>query len=103
MKTIRLVKKLVKIQNLTPSQERSTGAAFNNSKSIVGCLTDYLSSEIPRIDKKLNNPEVLYKSAGAERYVAALLGERSTLNNLLELLTQEVTVLDDDPSGEYNV
>lgn len=103
MKTIRLVKKLVKIQNLTPSQERSTGAAFNNSKSIVGCLTDYLSSEITKIDKKLNNTQALYSSASAERGVACLLGERAALNNLLELLTQEVTVLDDDPSGEYNV
>ncbi len=103
MKTIRLVKKLTKIQHLTPVEERACGAAFNNSTGIVGCLQDYLSSEIAKVDRKLNSPESLYKSAGSERMVALLLGERATYNNLLELLTTEVTVLDDDPSGEYNV
>lgn len=103
MKTIRLVKKLAKIQKLSLAEERSTGAAFNNSKGIVGCLHDYLNSEVARIDKKLNKPEALYKNTAGDRLVATLLAERATLNNLLELLTTEVTVLDDDQSGEYNV
>ena len=102
MKTIRLVKKLVKIQNLTPSEERSTAAAFNNSKGVIGCLNDYLGSEIAALDKQLSNPSALYKNAGSDRYVAFTLAERSTLIKLLDLLTKEVKVLDDDQSGEYN-
>lgn len=100
MKTIKLVKKLVKIQNLTASEERSTAAAFNNSAGVIGCLTDYLGSEIALIDKQLANPKTLYQNAGADRYVAFKLAERATQQKLLDLLTQEVKVLDDDPSGE---
>ena len=100
MKTIRLVKKLVKIQSLTPSEERSTAAAFNNSKGVIGCLTDYLGSERDAIDKQLANPKALYQNAGSDRYVAFKLAERATLVNLLDLLTKEVKVLDDDQSGE---
>ena len=48
MKTIKLVGKLGRIQNLTESEKRSTGAAFNNSKAVIGCITDYLGSEIAR-------------------------------------------------------
>lgn len=102
MKTIRLVKKLVKIQNLTPSEERSTAAAFNNSKGVIGCINDYLGSEIATIDKQLTNPIALYKNAGADRYVAFKLAERAVLLKLTDLLTQERKVLDDDQSGEYN-
>ncbi len=100
MKTIRLVKKLVKIQSLTPKEERSTAAAFNNSKGVIGCLTDYLGSEIALIDKQLANPKALYQNAGSDRYVAFKLAERATQQKLLDLLTQEEKVLDDDQSGE---
>ena len=98
--TIKLVKKLVKIQSLTPAEERSTAAAFNNSKGVVGCLTDYLGYEIAKLDKQLSNPKALYANAGSDRYVAFRLAERATLDGLLELLTIEAKVLDDDPSGE---
>lgn len=102
MKTIHLVKKLTRIQNLTPSEERSTAAAFNNSKGVIGCLTDYLGNEIAVLDKQLNNPKTLYENTDADRYVAFRLAERAALMKLLDLLTQEVTVLDDDQCGEYN-
>ncbi len=100
MKTLSIVKKLVNIQNLTPSEERSTAAAFNNSKGVIGCITDYLESEIAKIDKKLANPTALYVNKGSDRYVAFKLAERACQNNLLLLLTNEKEVLDDDPSGE---
>lgn len=98
--TIKLVKKLVRIQNLTPAEERSTAAAFNNSKGVIGCLTDYLGNEIAKLDKQLANPKTLYENAAADLYVAFKLAERATLVGLLDLLTLEVKVLDDDQSGE---
>ena len=100
MKTLRIVKKLVRIQTLTAAEERSTAAAFNNSKAIIGCLTDYLGFEIAKLDKQLNNPSKLYAHAAPDRHVAFILAERSTLVSLLELLTLEAKVLDDDQSGE---
>lgn len=100
METIRLVKRLVKIQNLTPAQERSTAAAFNNSKGVIGCLEDYLNYEIQQIDKKLSNPTELYKMPSADRYVTFKLAERANLQKLLDLLKDKVNVLDNDPSGE---
>jgi len=100
MKTIRLVNKLEKIQNLTPSEKRSTAAAFNNSKSVIGCITDYLESEIKLIDKELQNPKALYQNDNASTYVAFRLAERSRNLKLLHLLTEEIEVLDDDHSGE---
>lgn len=102
IKAVRLVKKLARIQHLTPAEERATAAAFNNSVAIVECVKDYLKHECAYIDKKLNDAEHLYSKSGADRLVAVLLAERSTYNKLLELLTQEAKVLDDDPSGEYN-
>ena len=99
MKTIRLVNKLEKIQNLTPSEKRSTAAAFNNSTAIIGCITDYLNDEINQVDKKLLNPAKLYSGDKAQIYVTCILAERARNLELLHLLTEEITV-DDDQSGE---
>ncbi len=99
METLRIVKKLAKIQSLTASEEHSTAVAFNNSKGIIGCLTDYLESELQHIDRELSNPSTLYKRDGADLYVAFKLSERANLTKLLELLTIKVKVLD-ATSGE---
>ncbi len=100
MQTIKLVKKLAKIQNLTASEQRSTAAAFNDNPGIVGCFKDYLESEIAKLDKQLANPKALYENAGSDRYVAFRLAERATLVRLLGLLTIEAKVLDDDQSKD---
>ena len=95
METIKIVKRLERIQNLTPEQKRATAVAFNNSKAVVGCLTDYLESEINRLDKTLQDPEELYKDSKSDTYVAFLLAERATLVKFIRLLTEE-TILDCD-------
>jgi hypothetical protein len=100
VKTIRLVNKLEKIQNLTPSEKRSTAAAFNNSKAVIGCITDYLSNEIQRIDKVLNNPVKLYQNNNANNFVAFKLAERASMITLLLLLTEQIEVLDATSVGE---
>jgi hypothetical protein len=100
MQTIRLIKKLVRIQDLTAEQERATAAALNNSQAVIGCITDYLESEVNQIDKELRKPKALYDHAGSGQYVTFRLAERASLLNLLDLLTEEVKVLDDDQSGE---
>lgn len=100
MKTIRLVNKLERIQNLTPSEKRSTAAAFNNSTAVIGCITDYLSHTIQAIDKELSNPIEIYKNPNADHYVAFRLAERARINKLLRLLTEQTEVLDDDPSKD---
>jgi len=96
MKTIKLVAKLVRIQNLTESEKRSTGAAFNNSKAVIGCITDYLGSEIAKIDKELADPTKLYQNERADTYVAFKLAERSRNIKLINLLTEEIEILDGD-------
>lgn len=96
MKTIRLVNKLEKIQNLTESEKRSTAAAFNNSKAVVGCITDYLGSEIAKIDKELADPTKLYQNNRAEQYIAFRLAERARNIKLINLLTEEIEILDGD-------
>lgn len=96
MKTIKLITNLAKIQNLTPSEKRSTAAAFNNSKAVIGCITDYLSSEIAKLDKELASPAKLYQSNNADTYVAFRLAERARNIKLLNLLTEEIELLDGD-------
>ena len=96
MKTLRIVNKLEKIQNLTTSEKRSTGAAFNNSKAVIGCITDYLGSEIAKIDKELADPTKLYQNERADTYVAFKLAERSRNIKLINLLTEEIEILDGD-------
>ena len=103
METLRIIKKLSKIQSLTLGEERATAAALNNSAAVIGCITDYLNSEIAHIDKQLGNPKSLYDHAGADRYVAFKLAERATNLELLRLLSEKVTIIDDDQSGVYNV
>jgi len=100
MKTIRLVNKLEQLQNLTPSEKRSTAAAFNNSAAVIGCITDYLDSEIKKADKDLLTPSTLYQKDGSDLYVACLLAERARNLKLLNLLTEEIDILDDDPSKD---
>lgn len=100
MKTIRLVNKLERLQNLTLSEKRSTGAAFNNSKAVIACITDYLSHEIQGIDKELSNPKKLYENNNADQYVAFRLAERSRNLKLINLLTEEIEILDDDQSKD---
>ena len=102
MKTLKIIQKLCKIQNLTFAEQRQTGAALNASGGVIGCITDYLSYEMGRIDAKLANPAKLYDRAGADRYVTFKLAERAKLNELLNLLTESVEVLDDDQSEVYN-
>ncbi len=96
METLKIINKLVRIQNLTEEQKRSTAAAFNNSKAVVGCITDYLESEICRVDKLLADPEELYKESKSDTYVAFILAERATLVKTIKLLTKEITILDGD-------
>ena len=100
METIRLIKRLVSIQNLTSEQERATAAALNNSAAVIGCITDYLESEVSKIDKELRKPKDLYNHAGSEHYVTYKLAERASLLNLLDLLTEKVKVLDATSAGE---
>ena len=102
MKTLKIINKLRKIQDLTLQEQRATGAAFNASGAVIGCMTDYLSYEINKIDKKLANPATLYDRPSADRYVTFKLSERAKLNELLNLLTESIEVLDDDQSGVYN-
>ena len=96
MKTIHLVNKLERIQKLTPTQKRATAVAFNNSKDVVGCITDYLEFQINQLDKTLGNPEELYKESKSDTYVAFLLAERASLVKLIKLLTEEINILDCD-------
>lgn len=96
MKTLRIVSKLEKIQNLTLSEKRSTGAAFNNSKAVIGCITDYLNSELDKLDRALADPKKLYQNERADTYVAYLLAERARNIKLINLLTQEIEILDGD-------
>lgn len=100
MKTVHLVKKLEKLQNLTLSEMRSTAAAFNNSKTVLACIADYLNDEIYQIDKELTNLTTLYEHGSAHLYVACKLAERARNLKLLHLLTEETEVLDADPAGE---
>ncbi len=100
MKTIKLVGKLVRIQNLTESEKRSTGAAFNNSKAVIGCITDYLGSEVAKLDKELADPKKLYQNERADTYVAYLLAERARNMKLIYLLTEEIEILDADPAKD---
>ncbi len=100
MKTIKLVSKLVRIQNLTESEKRSTAAAFNNSKAVIGCITDYLGSEVAKLDKELADPKKLYENDKADRYVAFRLAERARNIKLINLLTEEIEILDDDQSKD---
>jgi len=101
MKTIRLVKKLERIQLLTHSELRSTAAAFNDSTAVVGCIQDYIGSELDILNKELANPEKLFKNSNSDNYVAFKLAERGLYLKLLSLLTEQITI-DDDQSGEYN-
>jgi len=100
MKTVRLVNKLERIQNLTQGEKRATAVAFNNSEAVVGCITDYLSTEIAKADKLLANPEKLYKESNSDTYTAFVLAERACNLKLLNLLTEEIEVLDDDQSKD---
>jgi len=100
MQAIKLINKLERIQNLTPSEKRSVAAAFNNSTAVIGCITDYLGFTIQLIDKELSNPKTLYQNQNADQYVAFRLAERACMNKLLVLLTEHTEVLDDDQSGE---
>ena len=90
----------MQLQNLTAQQERATAAAFNNSQAVIGCITDYLESEVNQIDKELRKPKALYDHAGSGHYVTFKLAERASLLNLLDLLVEEVKVLDVDQTGE---
>jgi hypothetical protein len=92
LKTLHIVEKLVRIQNLTIKQKRATAVAFNNSKDVIGCLTDYLEFNINTLDKKLADPEELYKDSKSDTYVAFLLAERASLVKLIKLLTKETTL-----------
>ena len=100
MKTIKLISKLVRIQHLTESEKRSTAAALNNSKAVIGCITDYLESEVTAIDKELADPTKLYQTNRADQYVAFRLAERARNMKLLRLLTEEVEILDADPAKD---
>ncbi|MEE8208091.1 MAG: hypothetical protein V3T88_03940 [Nitrosomonadaceae bacterium] len=100
MKTIKLINKLVRIQSLTESEKRSTAAALNNSKAVIGCITDYLGSEVAKIDKELADPTKLYQTNRADQYVAFRLAERARNMKLLRLLTEEVEILDADPAKD---
>lgn len=96
MDTLRLIIPLEKIQKLTTAEKRSTAAALNASKNVIGCITDYLEYEVNQLDKTLADPEELYQSKTSDTYVAFKLAERATLIKLLSLLTKEVTILDGD-------
>ena len=96
----RIVNKLERIQNLTIAEKRSTAAAFNNSKSVIGCITDYLSSEIDKADKALLNPATLYQNSSTGLEVAFVLAERASNIKLINLLTSEIEILDDDQSKD---
>ena len=100
MKTLRIIHALENIQNLTPKQRRSTAAALNNSKDVIGCVTDYLEFQVNRLDKKIADPEALYKDSKSDTYVAFLLAERASTVKLLCLLTEETEILDDDQSKD---
>jgi len=99
VETIKLINRLEKIQNLTYSEKRSTAAALNDSIAVIGCITDYLESEVSQIDKRLRNPKTLYERANSATYVTFKLAERANLLNLLDLLTEKVKVLDVDQTG----
>lgn len=96
MQILKIVKKLERIQNLTASELKATGAAFNNSESVIGCIKDYLEYEARQIDNELRKPKALYSKAGSEGYVAFRLAERAALLNLLDLLTIREKVIDGD-------
>ncbi len=100
MMTLRIVSKLERIQNLSMSEKRSTAAAFNNSAAVIGCITDYLNSEIDKTDALLNNPLKLYDNEGADLKVAFLIAGRAHNMKLLQLLTEEIEVLDADQAKD---
>ena len=100
MKTIKLINKLERIQALTLSEKRSTAAAFNNSKAVIACITDYLASEVAKLDKELASPEKLYQNNKSDTYVAFRLAERARNLKLINLLTEEIDILDDDQSKD---
>ncbi len=100
METLQILHNLERIQKLEPKALRSTAAAFNNSKGVIGCITDYLEYEVHQIDKTLANPEELYASKNSETFVAFKLAERAQAVKLITLLTKETTILDDDPSKD---
>ncbi len=96
MLTLKIINNLARIQKLTEQEKRSTAAAFNNSRGVIGCITDYLEFEINQLDKTLSNPEELYKESKSDTYVAFLLAERAVLVKTINLLTKEITILDGD-------
>lgn len=96
MDSLKIINHLERIQKLTITQKRATAAAFNNSKDVIGCITDYLESEINKLDKTLGNPEELYKESKSDTYVAFLLAERACHVNTIRLLTQKSEILDCD-------
>lgn len=100
MKAIKLIKKLAHIQHLTEQDKRDTATAFNNSKEVIGCITDYLGSEITKIDKELADPKKLYQTDKADLYVAFRLAERARNIELIYLLTEEIEILDADPAKD---
>ena len=100
METLKIINNLAKIQRLDNEQKRSTAAAFNNAKGVIGCLTDYLEYELNQLDKALANPEKLYKESNSDTYVAFKLADRARINKLLILLTDKTEVLDDDQSKD---
>jgi len=97
MLTLKIINNLARIQKLTEQEKRSTAAAFNNSKAVIGCITDYLESEINSVDRTLSDPEELYKESKSDTYVAFKLAERATLVKLINLLTKETTLDGDQP------
>ena len=92
MQALKIITRLERIQKLTTKEKRETAAAFNNSKAVIGCITDYLESEIDAVDKTLADPEELYKESKSDTYVAFKLAERATLVKLIKLLTKETTL-----------
>jgi len=92
METLKIITNLVRIQKLTEEEKRSTAAAFNHSKGVVGCITDYLEYEINQLDKSLANPEELYGNGKSDTYVAFKLAERASLVKLINLLTKETSL-----------
>jgi len=97
MRTLRIIKKLTSLKNLTPSEERGLGLILNENPAVIKVLTDYLIAQLEIINIKLNNPKELYDHGRGSEYAACVLAERAAQMKLLTILTDKVEILDEDP------
>ncbi len=96
MKVNRLVKKF---KHLDPSEERAYAVSLKDGVEALDIVGKYLLMEINKIEHVLEDTESLYEKSNGHLLVATLLARRQCLGKLYDLLTEQIT-LDDDQSKE---